>query len=222
MNVFVVLAHPEPKSFNGALFRLATENLRDAGHAVRTSDLYRMGYNPVSDRHNFTGANDPDFLKLQLEEMHATETGTFAPEVEAEIEKLEWCDLMIWQSPLWWFGLPAILKGWADRTLAMGRTYGGGRRYENGVFRGKRAMLSMTTGGGSDSYVKGGANGDIDAIVRPINRGIFQFVGFDVLAPAWHWAPVRQDDATRAKMLDAYAARLRGIESETPIEVGEY
>jgi len=46
---------------------------------------------------------------------------------------------MIWQFPLWWFGLPAVLKGWVDRVLAMKRTYGGGRIYETGVFRGKRA-----------------------------------------------------------------------------------
>jgi putative NADPH-quinone reductase len=93
------------------------------GHAVRASDLYAMGFNPLSARHNFTSVKDPEFLKLQVEEMHATEVHGFAPDVETELEKLEWCDLMIWQFPLWWFGLPAILKGWADRTLAMGRTF---------------------------------------------------------------------------------------------------
>jgi hypothetical protein len=48
---------------------------------------------------------------------------------------------------LWWFGLPAALKGWAERVFAMGRTYGGGHIDETGVFRGKRALLSLTTGG---------------------------------------------------------------------------
>ena len=142
MNVFLVLAHPEPKSFNGALHATAVETLQSEGHAVQTSELYAMGFNPLSDRHNFTGVKNPDYLKLQLEEMHATETGGFAPELEAEMRKLEGCDLLVLQFPLWWFGLPAILKGWVDRVFAMGRVYGGGRIYERGVFRGKRALVS--------------------------------------------------------------------------------
>jgi len=201
MKAFIVYAHPEPKSFNGALYETAVSTLENDGWDVRTSDLYAMNYNPVSDRRNFTITKDPDYLKLQIEEMHASDANGFAPDVETEIAKMEWCDLMIWQCPLWWFGVPAILKGWADRTLAMGRTYGGGRFYNNGVYQGKRALLSMTTGGGPDAYAKGGFNGDINAILRPVQRGIFAFVGFDVLAPALHWGPVRQDDETRATML---------------------
>ncbi|WP_348267143.1 NAD(P)H-dependent oxidoreductase [Edaphobacter sp. DSM 109919] len=59
----------------------------------------------------------------------ATEHNSFSPELEAEMRKIEACDLMILQFPLWWFGLPAILKGWFDQTLAMGRTYGYGNIY---------------------------------------------------------------------------------------------
>ena len=84
---------------------------------------------------------------------------------------------MIRQFPLWWFGLPSLLKGWVDRVFAMGRTYGGERIYANGVFRGKRAMLSLTTGGPQQAYLQGAFNGDISAILRPIHRGMLQFVG---------------------------------------------
>ena len=105
-----------------------------------------MNFDPESDHRNFTTVKNPDFFKQQIEEVHATEVGSLAPDVEAELRKVEACDLMIWQFPLWWFGLPAILKGWADRVFAMGRTYGGERFYENGVFMGKRALLSVTTG----------------------------------------------------------------------------
>jgi putative NADPH-quinone reductase len=114
-----------------------------------------MKFDPVSDRRNFTTVKNPDYFKQQIEEMHATEVGGFAPDVEAELRKMEACDLMIWQFPLWWFGLPGILKGWADRVFAMGRTYGGERFYENGVFKGKRALLSLTTGGPEAVYQKG-------------------------------------------------------------------
>lgn len=222
MNVLIVLAHPEPKSFNGALFDTAVRALGAAGHAVATSDLYRMGFNPVSDRRNFTSVKEPDYLKLQIEEMHATEVGGFAPDIEAELRKVEAADLMIWQFPLWWFGLPAILKGWVGRVFAMGRTYGYGRIYESGVFKGKRALLSLTTGGPQESYAPDGFNGDLEAILRPIQRGILEFTGFSVLRPAVHWQPVRVDEADRQVWLDAWSDRLRAIELESPIVVGRY
>jgi NAD(P)H dehydrogenase (quinone) len=222
MNVFLVLAHPEPKSFNRALFREAHRLFEAQGHAVRASDLYAMGFNPLSARHNFTSVKDPEFLKLQVEETHATEVHGFAPDVETELEKLEWCDLMIWQFPLWWFGLPAILKGWADRTLAMGRTYGYGRFYRNGVFQGKRALISLTTGGPGSDYEKGAWNGDIHSILRPIQRGIFEFIGFSVLAPHIAYGAAHRTDEERTDELARYAKRLRQIQSEEPYDVGIY
>ena len=222
MKIFIVHAHPEPKSFNGALFQTAQDTLRAAGHAVVVSDLYAMRFDPVSDRRNFTTVKNPDLFKQQLEELHATEMGGFAADVEAELKKLEACDLMIWQFPLWWFGLPGLLKGWVDRVFAMGRTYGGERFYENGVFKGKRALLSLTTGGPAATYQKGGWNGDLDAILRPVHRGILRFTGWEVLAPHIVYAPVRAPEEERHRQLNAWAERLRGIESEKPIDVGEY
>jgi NAD(P)H dehydrogenase (quinone) len=222
MNVFIVYAHAEPKSFNSALFQTAQETLRAAGHAVAISDLYAMKFDPVSDRRNFITVKNAEFFKQQIEEMHATEVGGFAPDVVAELCKMETCDLMIWQFPLWWFGLPGVLKGWADRVFAMGRTYGGERFYENGVFKSKRAMLSVTTGGPEAAYQKGGWKGDIHAILRPVQRGILRFTGWDVLAPNLFYAPARISEQERQSQLIAWAARLRAIECEQPIDVGEY
>jgi NAD(P)H dehydrogenase (quinone) len=222
MRALVVLAHPEPRSFNAAMFRTAVEALRDAGHEVATSDLYAMPFDPVSDRRNFASAKDPAYFKQQVEETHATEVGGFAPDIETELKKLEGCDLMVWQFPLWWFGVPAILKGWVDRIFAMGRAYGGGRVYETGMFRGKRALLSLTTGGPEEAYARDGFNGDIEGILRPIHRGMLQFTGFDVLAPHVVYAPVRQTDERRKELLDEFVLRLRGIEREAPIDVGRY
>ena len=222
MKVFIVYAHPEPKSFNSALFRVAQDVFREGGHEVQVSDLYAMGFNPVVSRKNYTSVKDPETFKPQIEDMHATESGGFAPDIEAEIRKMEWCDFMLWQHPLWWFGLPAILKGWVDRCFAMGRTYGGGRLYENGVFKGKRAMLSITTGGPAEAYAKGGFNGDINAVLRPIHRGILNFTGFDVLAPHIIYAPVRLRDEQRKAILEGYSRRLRQIDKEGPVSVGEY
>ena len=222
MKVFLVYWHPEPRSFNAAMFDTARATLATAGHEVRTSDLHQMRFDPVSGRKNFKTVKNPDYLKLQIEEMHASEMTGFSAEIEAEIEKMEWCDLMVWQFPLWWFGLPAMLKGWVDRVFAMQRTYGGGRIYQSGVFRGKRALLSLTTGGPEDAYRKGAFNGDIAAILRPIHRGILQFVGFDVLAPQIVYGPVRLTDEQRNSALASYAERLRSIGDESPVDVGIY
>ncbi|TSA33828.1 MAG: flavodoxin family protein [Verrucomicrobiaceae bacterium] len=222
MNVFIINAHPEPKSFNGAMFRTAEETMSAAGHSVQVSDLYAMKFDPVSDRRNFTTVKNADYFKQQIEEMHATEVGGFAPDIEAELRKAESCDLMIWQFPLWWFGVPAILKGWVDRVFAMGRTYGGDRFYENGVFKGKRALLSVTTGGPAEAYRPGGFNGDINSILRPIHRGMLRFTGWDVLIPNIVYGPVRLSEDERLASLEAWAARLRTIGNEEPMDVGEY
>jgi len=222
MRVFVVYWNPEPKSFNAAMFSTAVDTFAAAGHEVKSSDLHRMQFDPVSSRKNFTTVKDPHYLKLQVEEVYATEMNGFSEEIESEIQKMEWCDLMVWQFPLWWFGLPAVLKGWVDRVFAMQRTYGGGRIYQSGVLRGKRALLSLTTGAPEAAYRQGGLQGDIFGILRPIHRGMLQFVGFDVLAPQIVCGPIRMTDEERKLALESYARRLQGIGSESPIDVGSY
>src|SRR5262249_41997881 len=99
MNVFLVHAHPEPRSFCFALARTASETLSSAGHDVAISDLYPAAFNPVSGRHNFLTVSNPDYYKQQQEEMHATERNGFAPEIEAEIRKLEQTDLLVFSFP---------------------------------------------------------------------------------------------------------------------------
>jgi NAD(P)H dehydrogenase (quinone) len=222
MNIFIVYFHPEPKSFNSALLDTAVSTLTTAGHAVQVSNLYEMNFNPVSGRQNFTTIHDPDYFKQQLEEIHATEVQGFAEDIAREQDKLTWCDLMIWQFPLWWFGLPAPLKGWVDRVFAMGKTYGNGRFYRDGIFKGKKALLSLTTGGPREAYLHDGFNGDIMAILRPIQRGMLEFVGFSVLAPHIVWGPAHISNEERRLLLNRYTKRLQTIEKETAIDSGRY
>ena len=222
MNILIVYAHPEPQSMNGAMYRTAIQFLQDAGHSVRTSDLYAMKFNPVSDRSNFTSTYNADFFKQQLEELHATSVNGFIDDINAEQEKVEWCDLMIWQFPLWWFSVPGILKGWVDRVFAMGRFYKQGHLYDTGIFKGKRAMLSLTTGGTPESYLKNDFNGDLYGVLRPLHRGIFEFTGFSVLAPQVIYGPVRQTQEELAMELRKWEERLGSIFEEAPIVVGAY
>ena len=150
MKVFLVHAHPEPNSFNASMTSFAKQILEGCGHEVIISDLYAMRFNPVSDRHNFLSIKDPDYLKLQVEELHASREHAFAPDIHAEMEKLLWCDCLILQFPLWWFSLPAILKGWVDRVFAMGRTYGGERFYFKPVHYGSLAERWRNVAGRQD------------------------------------------------------------------------
>ena len=146
MNVLIVHAHEEPKSFNGAMKDTAVRVLKESGHTVEVSDLYAMKFNPVGGKHDFTTLADPDFFKYGVEQTKATEARTFAPDVVAEQEKLFRADFLIFQFPLWWFGLPAILKGWVDRVFAAGLTYGGGRWYSNGVLQGQAGHVEPDHG----------------------------------------------------------------------------
>jgi NAD(P)H dehydrogenase (quinone) len=212
MRVFIVHAHPEKRSFNGAMTDAAREALTGAGHEVVVSDLYAMGFDPVSDRRNFTTVHDPDYYRQQSEEAHAAGRGGFAPDLQAEMDKLFWCDALILQFPLWWFGLPAILKGWVDRVFASGgRIYGGGKWYDRGVFAGKRAMCSVTIGGPPSMYSEHGLNGPISTILFPIQHGMLYFTGFAVIEPFLVHAPVRISGDERTAALAHYRQRVLGL-----------
>jgi NAD(P)H dehydrogenase (quinone) len=104
----------------------------------------------------------------------------------------------------------------------MDRACGYGSIYAKGRFRGRRALLSLTTGGPEEACRKGGLHGDIAAILRPIHRSILQFVGFEVLAPQIHFGLARVSDAQCEAWLADYARRLSALSGEQPIAVGEY
>jgi NAD(P)H dehydrogenase (quinone) len=217
MRVLIVHAHHEPQSFSSALCRQAVNTLTELGHEVRVSDLYAQGFDPVSDRRNFSSVFDPNYLKQQFEERHASDVGGFVPELEAEIQKLEWSDFLVFNFPLWWFGMPGILKGWVDRAFPMRRIYGDGKFYETGIGRGhKRALVMMTVGGVPAAYDGYGVNPPMRSILAPIEHGVFWFNGFRPLEPFLVWGPARMTHEERVAYLRQLDERLRTIENETP------
>lgn len=218
MKVLIVYAHPERRSFNAAMKNLAVEVLRGAGHEVQVSDLYAMKFEPVGGPIDFSALEDPSTFRYQREQIHATAADLFVPELKAEMDKLAWADFVIFQFPLWWFSLPAILKGWVDRVFAMGFSYDISRSYETGVFRGKRAMLSFTTGGPAARYGPAGKNGSIDELLRHVQYGMLYFIGMDVLPPFIAYGASRAAPEQRAAYLEAYRERLLTLDSTAPIE----
>ena len=162
MNVFIVYAHPQPRSFNGAMKDAAVATFRTAGHQVVISDLYEMGFNAVAGRHDIVGnLSGEGPFDLAREQTAAVTKGVLSPELLAEQEKLKAADLLILQFPIWWFGMPAILKGWADRVFARGFAYLAGRKYDTGLMKGKSALVVATTGTSADTYAPDGIDGDI-------------------------------------------------------------
>jgi NAD(P)H dehydrogenase (quinone) len=222
MRTLVVLAHPEPRSFNAALCAVAVGTLRELGHEVEVSDLYRMRFAPVVDRGDFTTVRDPERMNVSLEQRHAAANGGLAPDVLAELEKLQRADLLILQFPLWWFGPPAILKGWIDRTFVSGVVYGRSALFEGGRLRGKRAMVSVTTGAPRSAFGRDALNGDILDILMPLHRGVLGFTGMTVLPPFVSYHVPYEGDEGRAGMLREYRRRLASLDELAPLPMPRF
>ena len=178
----IVLAHPEPRSFNAGLKDVAVEAFEAMGWQVLLSDLYAMGFDPAESPRHYRDRDDPAIFLAQNEQRHASEAGSLSPEVETEIAKLEAADVVIFQFPMWWHSAPAILKGWFDRVFVYGRLYSSKTRYDRGHFRGRRAMLSVTTGAPEITFAHNGRSGDIDLLLWHIHYSIY-YMGFEILAP---------------------------------------
>ncbi|XP_077308050.1 NAD(P)H dehydrogenase [quinone] 1 isoform X3 [Lithobates pipiens] len=136
----VVLAHQERTSFNYAMMEAAVEALKKKGWVVTVSDLYAMKFNPLVSRDDITGSpRDPENFKYPAESSHAYKEGRLSKDIVEEQKKLADADLVIFQFPMYWFGLPAVLKGWFDRVLTGGFAYSQSEMYYNGPF--KRGVL---------------------------------------------------------------------------------
>jgi putative NADPH-quinone reductase len=105
MNALIVYCHPCPESFTAAVRDVVVKTLESAGHAVSQIDLYAEGFNPVMGPEERRGYHDegPNLLPI-----------------ESHAERLLWAETVIFVYPTWWYGLPAMLKGWLERVLVPG------------------------------------------------------------------------------------------------------
>jgi NAD(P)H dehydrogenase (quinone) len=105
MNYLVVIAHPVKDSLCNALATHAIDSLRKAGHSVMVEDLYAQAFAP----------------QLTTSERQSYYTSQFdAAALQTSIEHLTKAQGLVLVFPTWWFGMPAILKGWFDRVWAPG------------------------------------------------------------------------------------------------------
>lgn len=182
MRAHVVLGHPETRSFNGLLAETTRSTLADAGWEVTTTDLGATGFDPREAAVHYGDRADPERFHAQTEQRFHAERGSTPDDVAIEVDHLEACDLLVVHFPLWWFGMPAVLKGWIDRTFVYGRMYTSTKRYDRGVCAGKRMLACVTTGASADSCAHDGREGDTRMMLWPVLFP-FRYVGFEVLEP---------------------------------------
>jgi NAD(P)H dehydrogenase (quinone) len=208
VHALLVTAHPEPTSFTGALAERAVAVLTRAGHTATVSDLYAEGFDPVAGRHDFAAVADAGRFHYQTEQEHAARTDGFSDEIRREQARLAEADLVVLLFPLWWGAPPAILKGWFERVLAYGFAYVDGRRFDTGLFKGRRALVAVTTGGTPERFSEGGVYGPIEGVLRSVEHLTLGYMGFEVAPPFVAYAAPRVGAAERQAYLDAWERRI--------------
>lgn len=110
--------------------------------------------------------------------------------------------------------MPAILKGWIDRVLAYGFAYVDGHRYETGLYKGRRGIICLPTGGSKRRFSpleEGGAYGEIDQVLYPINHCIIKYFGLELMDPFVAYAAPRISDDERKQVLADWSRRVLEI-----------
>ncbi|MCJ0761664.1 NAD(P)H-dependent oxidoreductase [Variovorax terrae] len=123
MRTLVVHCHPNPESFNTALYRTAVQALQRAHHELRLLDLYAEGFDPVMTREERVA--------------YLSNPGLLEARVQPHVDALRWAEHMVFVYPTWWYGPPAVLKGWFERVWLPGVTF------RPALAKGQRAIPAM-------------------------------------------------------------------------------
>ncbi|MCQ6561000.1 NAD(P)H-dependent oxidoreductase [Paenibacillus mendelii] len=182
MNHLIVIAHPSPKSFNHALMKTAVDGLQLKGHDVVVRDLYAIGFQPAVSSSELLGGNGDDILQEQ--------------------KHLLWADVVTFIYPIWWTGLPAIMKGYIDRVFSYGFAYKYVNDVQMGLLKGKKAVILNTQGKSHVEYAKSGMD---QALRLTSDKGIFEYCGFEVLYHLFFESVPGSDEQTRQAWLQQIA-----------------
>lgn len=159
MNILVIYAHPYNQSFNHAIKETIVESIAVGGNLVEIRDLYALNFDPV----------------LRAEELANSFKGnTVLADVAIEQNYISWADMVVFVYPLWWAGMPAILRGYLDRVLSFGFAYTADENGTVGLLGNKQIVMINTIGATQQDYE---ANGMLKALETIANPGIFNFCG---------------------------------------------
>ncbi len=132
MQISILLAHPDPTSFNAAIAQTVAETLGEDGHRFHLHDLYAEEFAPL----------------LFSEEI--PKDAELDPTIRCHCEEIAFADGIVVVHPNWWGQPPAILKGWVDRVLRPGTAYeflegDGGEGVPRGLLRARTAVVFNTS-----------------------------------------------------------------------------
>lgn len=161
MKHLIIFAHPNNESLNHHLLQTVVESLQTQNHDIEVRDLNQINFNPV----------------LSLEDMQGQRIGIVADDVKQEQQFISWAEYITFVYPIWWTGMPAILKGYIDRVFSYGFAY----RYEQGVQKGllmgKLTTIINTQGKSQDEYERIGMD---KALSLTSDKGIFTYCGLEI------------------------------------------
>ncbi|BAN27623.1 ribosyldihydronicotinamide dehydrogenase (plasmid) [Caballeronia insecticola] len=195
--------------------REAERTLTSRGHDVSFSDLYALNFDPVVRASEFTERANSDYLVYALEQRHALEHDALSPDVQREVDALLASDTLMLVFPLYWFSVPALIKGWIDRCFLSGAMYGGKRIYGRGGMTGKRAVIGVSLGGREHMFGPQGIHGELaSGMLRHLLQGTLGYVGYDVLEPFFAWHVPYCADAERADTLARWCGFVDSLEAQ--------
>jgi len=155
MKVLLVVSHPRPTSLTHAAAGALAQGLREAGHGVTLADLYREGFDPV--------LREPDEPDWNAEK-------TYSDAAEREMERIRAHDGVALVFPLWWWSMPAMLKGWIDRVWNRGFAYGPRN------LAGKKGLMVALTADDEAGLAKRGYR---EAIRVSLEVGVLDYCGIE-------------------------------------------
>jgi NAD(P)H dehydrogenase (quinone) len=191
MNYLLIYSHPNPKSFNHAIRETIMAEFRNTGTDITLRDLYAINFNPL--------LTADDFTEIQK--------GSVRDEVRAEQKLISAADILIVIYPLWWSGMPAMLKGYIDRVFSYGFAYEITESGAVGLLAGKKVFLVTTMGASKEDYQKLDMFRSFD---QTVDSGIFRFSGMEVIDHIYYASVPYVTDDDRKKML----AQLSGLVRE--------
>lgn len=188
MKHLIIYAHPNPSSLNHHLKQVLTEHLWESGHEVKVRDLYQLNFNPV----------------LSIEDMAGQRKGQVAEDVKREQEFITWADCITFIHPIWWTGLPAILKGYIDRVFSYGFAYRYDQGVQKGLLKGKQAAIINTHGKSHTEYNETGMD---KALSLTSDKGIYTYCGLEIKRHFFF----DKADKTNAETIEQWTKQIKEI-----------
>jgi NAD(P)H dehydrogenase (quinone) len=193
LRILVVFCHPVGESFAAALRDRCVADLRGAGHEVNLKDLYAEGFEPVLSPQERRAYEDLD-----------ADRGAVAGEIEA----LRAAEGLLLIYPTWWYGLPAMLKGWFDRVWLPGVAFAldGERGISPHALSGIHRLMVVTTYGAPRWFIRLWMG---DPGRKVMLRGFRPLLARGCrVSWAAHYAMDRSTPQTRARFLEAASRKL--------------